>query len=146
MQRVTKIWIAVVVIAGAATTGGIVGWQQWQQHQAVEQAKASLQALEDQVKAHLKDPDSAKFRDVRLFSHLGAICGSVNARNSMGGYVGFTKFVLLKRGEIFFEPDRESNQLSLDDRVEVLQRRIGYLRLEEAQCVDEADIEPGPKK
>ncbi len=44
----------------------------------------------------LKDPDSAKFRDV--YFHRGKLgmpvaCGQVNAKNSMGGYAGFQRFV-----------------------------------------------------
>lgn len=53
------------------------------------------------VKAQLKDPDSARFRNVRTVPLLGAgdhlgdvYCGEVNARNSMGGYTGFASFAV----------------------------------------------------
>lgn len=61
-----------------------------------------------QVKDRLKDPDSAKFRNVTLFhdfvprsdgdgreTSIGgyALCGEVNARNGFGGYDGYTQFV-----------------------------------------------------
>lgn len=42
----------------------------------------------------LKDPDSAKFRDLRTSRDLW-VCGEVNAKNSMGGYVGFQRFIVL---------------------------------------------------
>ena len=50
----------------------------------------------DAVKEKLRDPDSAKFKNV--FFHRGrgnipATCGYVNARNSFGGYTGFERFV-----------------------------------------------------
>jgi hypothetical protein len=47
------------------------------------------------VLANLRDADSAKFRNVRVVTtFMGtAVCGEVNARNAMGGYVGFTEFV-----------------------------------------------------
>lgn len=50
----------------------------------------------DVVKAKLNDPDSAKFRNERLVGPLtlkgGLLCGEVNAKNAMGGYVGYRKF------------------------------------------------------
>lgn len=50
------------------------------------------------VLAQLKDPDSAKFRNERLLNREGltvngtTLCGEVNAKSEMGGYVGFKKF------------------------------------------------------
>ncbi|MDV2901775.1 hypothetical protein R0H17_09050 [Phytobacter diazotrophicus] len=45
---------------------------------------------ESLVKQSLKDPDSAKFNSYyRSFGDgVGYICGTVNAKNSYGGYVG----------------------------------------------------------
>jgi len=39
----------------------------------------------------LKDPGSAQFRNVRK-TKPGFVCGEVNAKNGMGGYVGFKQF------------------------------------------------------
>jgi hypothetical protein len=63
-----------------------------------------LQEAKAQVLANLKDPDSARFeglREVHLTSGgkgstIDVVCGSVNAKNSMGGYVGFLPFAYLK--------------------------------------------------
>ena len=55
-------------------------------------AKASVRkAMANQM----KDPESAEFRDWHAFqSQKGLlVCGEVNAKNSYGGYVGFTHFV-----------------------------------------------------
>jgi hypothetical protein len=43
----------------------------------------------------MKDPNSAEFRNWHAFqSDKGLlICGEVNAKNSYGGFVGFTHFV-----------------------------------------------------
>lgn len=44
----------------------------------------------------LKDPDAARFRNVRITEGvlgLPVLCGEVNSKNSYGGYVGFQKFV-----------------------------------------------------
>jgi hypothetical protein len=48
------------------------------------------------VRLKLKDPDSAQFR--KTYFHRGksgvpVACGQVNAKNSMGGYSGFQRFV-----------------------------------------------------
>lgn len=55
-----------------------------------------LRPLLDQVRQQLNDPESAQFRNVRLFSDWtpgnSALCGEVNAKNKMGGYVGFQHF------------------------------------------------------
>ncbi len=57
------------------------------EREAVRQALHSLAA-------GLKDPDSAKFRNVAIkkYEGLRIVCGEVNAKNSYGAYVGFKKF------------------------------------------------------
>lgn len=56
--------------------------------------------LRQPVLSELKDPDSAKFRNekVRGGFTVGTayLCGEVNAKNQMGGYVGYKKFWALK--------------------------------------------------
>lgn len=54
-----------------------------------------LAAAKAQVASSLKDQDSAKFRNVviRPYGYGRVVCGEVNAKNSYGGYVGFTRFV-----------------------------------------------------
>ncbi len=52
------------------------------------------------VKESMKDPDSARFKDLRLgkteridgSDDPNIVCGFVNGKNSMGGYVGFGIF------------------------------------------------------
>ncbi|MCR6661845.1 MAG: hypothetical protein NVV60_01525 [Luteimonas sp.] len=52
------------------------------------------QAIEDRA----KDPQSVQYKDVRVVdisTPLGiaqGVCGEFNAKNSMGGYVGFERF------------------------------------------------------
>ena len=51
--------------------------------------------MEDRVRAQLKDPDSARFRNTRTY-HGGGVpvaCGEVNSKNSFGGMGGFQRFV-----------------------------------------------------
>lgn len=52
--------------------------------------RAKVTAL---VQAKLKDPESARFRDIRRMDN-GGFCGWVNAKNEYGGYVGFTVFYI----------------------------------------------------
>lgn len=54
------------------------------------------QAIKDAirvVKSQLKDPDSAKFKDVLVMKDK-SVTGLVNAKNSYGGYTGYTRFLV----------------------------------------------------
>lgn len=61
------------------------------------------------VKEKLKDPDSAKFKN--LFFSRGAdnvpcTCGEVNAKNSFGGFTGFQRFISGGSSDLtFFEAE-----------------------------------------
>ena len=50
----------------------------------------------EQVRGHvrgsLKDPESAKFQEVKAYAKEQVACGKVNAKNSYGGYTGFEDF------------------------------------------------------
>lgn len=65
----------------------------------------ALNAAKGSVASGLKDPNSAQFNGVRLVSYAGGkvICGTVNAKNSFGGYVGFTPFVASPQGATLYE-------------------------------------------
>lgn len=56
----------------------------------VKQAKA-------QIQGQLKDPGSAQFRGLYVARQAGTdqlmLCGQINAKNSYGGYAGFTDFI-----------------------------------------------------
>nr|DAX92973.1 MAG TPA: protein of unknown function (DUF3552) [Caudoviricetes sp.] len=56
-----------------------------------------LERAKEAVKNMLKDPDSAKFKDL-IAGQVSKdkkkhVCGMVNSKNSMGGYVGYKGFV-----------------------------------------------------
>ncbi len=63
-----------------------------------EQASAIASTGVDIARRRLKDPDSAKFLNVRVFSFSALdrtftmTCGDLNAKNSFGGYVGSKPF------------------------------------------------------
>lgn len=99
MKRSTKFMIAglsVIALALALIAAAIVtshatdpldGVMYWPSYHQGQQA----------VMAQTNDPESVRFRDLYFNKHNGAqyLCGDVNARNRMGGYVGFVPFWVL---------------------------------------------------
>ncbi|WFC43183.1 hypothetical protein [Pseudoxanthomonas sp. SE1] len=60
-----------------------------------EEERFQDQAQRD-IRASLKDPKSAEFRNLSVnpgLSGVRVVCGEVNSRNSFGGYTGFRPFV-----------------------------------------------------
>lgn len=55
-------------------------------------ACTKYQKAEDAVKNLLNDPGSAQFSDMQEGVSSDTVCGMVNAKNRMGGYVGKTPF------------------------------------------------------
>lgn len=57
--------------------------------------EAEVERLREALDNRLKDPGSAQLRDVAILDSPGMqwACGQVNAKNSFGGYVGYTAFV-----------------------------------------------------
>ena len=56
----------------------------------------TILAAQRAVRASLKDPDSAQFKDVyaNYTEEFQVVaCGRVNSKNSLGGYTGFKRFV-----------------------------------------------------
>lgn len=62
-----------------------------------------------EMAAHdLADPASAQFREVAAIPG-DCVAGELNAKNRMGGYTGFRKFVVdLKKKEVAITPDATS--------------------------------------
>ena len=54
----------------------------------------TIYSHDGQIKALLKDPDSAQI------THLGAYCGLVNAKNSFGGYTGNSRWLATDKGAV----------------------------------------------
>lgn len=59
-------------------------------HADVPLTKAQQSAVKKAVLADLRDPESARFGDMRAGREGTTlwVCGTVNAKNAMGGYVG----------------------------------------------------------
>jgi hypothetical protein len=61
-----------------------------------EQLPGAVNDAKREVRQHLVDPSSAQFESVHENPKNGAVCGLVNAKNRMGGYVGASPFVYEK--------------------------------------------------
>lgn len=68
--------------------------------QAAEEQKEQERAWLASVREMLKDPDSAQFKNVRFNFARDTLCGEVNSRNAMGGYVGFKDFFVINGNPI----------------------------------------------
>jgi hypothetical protein len=57
-----------------------------------------ITALRANVLKSLKDPASAQWQNEELSKDQSTQCGEVNAKNSMGGYVGFKRYISNHQG------------------------------------------------
>lgn len=85
--------IAVVVGVLVLLMAGLWGYRAYLVHE-----------LRKPVLAELSDPDSAQFRGEKVIGPWtvdgSTLCGELNAKNRMGGYVGYAKFYSAYGGEI----------------------------------------------
>lgn len=115
-----KLILGTVVVA-VVVWFGYTGFGRYQANQvakAAEKKKADLaqqaKARQDEVtaflltviKSNLKDPDSAQVRNLQFYQNQIVfkdgqrvplqykICGELNAKNGLGGYVGYRRFVV----------------------------------------------------
>lgn len=89
-------------IVGAAIVGGVLAFAAANERELSSSNApftASQMMVEEQVKAHLRDPRSATFR------HLGNGCGYVNSRNGFGGMSGFQRFIIDKNNVFLIDND-----------------------------------------
>jgi hypothetical protein len=57
--------------------------------------RAAQQVVMQSAANQMKDPNGAEFRNWHAFESQNGliVCGEINAKNSFGGYVGFTHFI-----------------------------------------------------
>ena len=90
---------SLVVVLAALGMAGAYTWKTQFSHEA---------KIAKLVKAVLTDPESAQFKNISLNKESGVTCGEVNAKNKMGGYIGFTKFLSLPSGQVQLDPPNPS--------------------------------------
>ena len=80
-----RVGIGVAAVVAAAIVAAI-GYREF----------ALIRPMKAMILVRLKDPGSAEFRNVRYLGDWtvqgGVLCGEVNAKNAMGGYVGYHHF------------------------------------------------------
>lgn len=80
----------------------------------------------------LKDPASAQTRNERI-TKAGVLCGEVNAKNSMGGYVGFKKYISYGLESNYVEGSGLLNEESTQEMTARLDVQIELLRARNKQ-------------
>lgn len=128
-MKLSHIAIAAVLLA-SATAGA---WYYFAKHRPIEAAK-------DAVRTSLKDPASAIFGDIKVNGDTGAACGLVNAKNSMGGYVGLRGFLLSKDGSVEFEPSGEAIG-DTSAKIAALQKQLDFVERSMKECGIESQAE-----
>lgn len=101
-------------LVGMAALGALLlsGCNLYQQHEA-----------EKKVRDQLRDPESAQFSDVTTAGNGLLVCGMVNAKNGMGGYVGRRKFVVWGDDDVAVAQDEIEN-IRFDTCCMILQRAV----------------------
>lgn len=82
------IWTVLTLVAiGAAGVGAAITVPEYKLRELAKET----------VRAKLKDPNSAQFAKVRVVERSNRffkVCGTVNAKNAFGGYVGNRRFMV----------------------------------------------------
>lgn len=122
---------------------------------AAVKSRSAVDAAQAAVRDILKDPASARFKNIKINS-VGDVCGQYNAKNSMGGYGDFEYFryeiknkhltnLDLMHMEAEIEADKEArNQPGFDDpgfkKFEAMKEKIGmkyeYVKKIEGCAID----------
>jgi hypothetical protein len=92
-------------------------------------SSAEWKSLFDGFSDKLSDPTSAQLRKLARSAKVGIVCGEVNARNRLGGYVGFVPFtagVVLPRALIVMADRRVVE--AMPEEVNALQTKMGCPR------------------
>jgi len=118
--------VVAAIIASAASGGMYYRVIEWPKNRAI-----------NDVRERLKDPDSAKFREVHYNRNNGVACGLVNAKNSMGGYVGDRRFIVRAGGYVELEPDAPSSYESDSAKLEKLSELRRFLSSTKIDCLGE---------
>jgi len=98
---------------------------------------ALVTTLQQKVTVGLKDPASAQFRNVALNQARSALCGEVNAKDGVGGYVGFRPFVVSDSGAAVLNTACDSS--NLEPQLDCLRTNLAY-----AQAAQSAGCVPAP--
>ncbi|RQR65494.1 hypothetical protein DIE18_03330 [Burkholderia sp. Bp9125] len=87
--------------------------------------REQLAAIETVADRALKDPGSARYRNVKVFPGQYA-CGEVDARNSLGGYMGYADFfvVIVTSDGVNIDPAQSKAYIRQPDMADVVWGRM----------------------
>lgn len=103
----TPLRIAIRTASVAVTVGGIVAAILGADIGVKIYERLALQSrAKDSVSEHLADPYSAQFEHLRNVHRAPetAVCGTVNAKNALGAYVGQHRFIFINTSGLMVEP------------------------------------------
>lgn len=132
MRRMMALIIATAMLGGAPAAG-----QARLGDQATKPDSLERKAIQDKIGETLKDPYSAQYTFERWgipqASFRGAtrtVCGTVNAKNSFGGYVGKRAFMVTtaRAGDNFDLSDLEVASTEVEDTIVNSQCLIAILK------------------
>jgi hypothetical protein len=92
------------------------------------------------VADRMKDPTGVLFKDVAYVKEKQAVCGSVNAKNSYGGYAGFESFAVGPGGEVHIFDG--STTCFGSDKMACYKRKIADIQAIKENC---SSTPPEPK-
>ena len=120
MNRAKTFFLVIV----AALGGALYLWK-YGEWVAIPKAREHLVSL-------LRDPASAQTRNERITA-TGVLCGEVNAKNGMGGYIGFRKFISYGPKSNYVEGSGLLNEESVDDFIARVQQKTEILKAQNAR-------------
>lgn len=97
MKRATKIFLLILMLFLMVALGSFIYYPE---HRA-----------KNAVRSVLNDPDSAQFEGLFRNKKTGSVCGYVNAKNRMGGYVGRELFIVSRDGIVEFDTSSTEEKL-----------------------------------
>ena len=117
MNRVKTALLGLAILAALAAAVFFWKYSEWV---AIPKAREPMVSL-------LRDPASAQTRNERI-TKAGVLCGEVNAKNSMGGYVGFRKYISYGPQSNYVEGSGLLNEESTQDMIARLEVQTELLR------------------
>ena len=131
MNRVKTTLLALVILGALSTALFLWKYEDWI---AIPNARAPMVAL-------LKDPASAQTRNERI-TKAGALCGEVNAKNGMGGYAGFKRYISLGPESNYIEGTGSLSKATTAELIEQLEQKNAMLKTYLSLQRDGVDVAP----
>lgn len=132
-ERIMKKLIIAVVLIGVAIGAAFLYEQQETLHEIAAKRAPLL--------ASLKDADSAKFRNEHSVSGTPYLCGEVNSKNTMGAYVGFTRYISYPSGYAIKGYSIESfdaNAASASEAIQSVIKTVEFKNMELRKVIENA--------